>query len=1064
MSSTTIDARPKGLLAHLREGRGAAQTGWRRWTALLLLVLIPLTIVGGIFGASSARADGPDENKFDLYAVAVSTTSFFNRLMSPDDAMKLTGDVATNWTPITSNPANAGSLLGWSDPDFEFSFDYAAAALSGTSDAQTYASLSTSTIGPDYSGMFDYAIFGAALNGLGLDSMSSGLGLKFFEAIGGGVVLALFAISSFVDFLFAGFVQLLALLNPFKLLFDGIENSVFADGMVAGDANRTGSGPISDLIGGVLTFAFSGLAQFISGIYKAVSGIAWGVMVPVFLATFLFGLLSFKKMNRGGAIKKLLVRIAFIGLGVPLLGMMYTGTINSMAEATKAGNMGAAQIVASTYVDFENWAMNERLAVPEGASIQWRYKNSAPGADSMMKVRDTAFAINAASVPGLSGMEKLIGGDSAVGWSAAAVERQDVTDPHVFEAITGMLVRHMSGAQVQSGDFASGVTTSITALGSSDDDAFNKTKTQWFESLRNKDIGKPNPAPANNPVLAVADGSGLTVNVVGGADGADSSGNLRTYTSSGVKANCGTQVATPGGAPLSCNLSPLAMYNYLNTSFGADSFTTYSSQKVMSGATKESHNAVNIVGTGVMSVLYWLNAVVLLLSFVVITLGYGVALVIGNIRRGIQAISAIPFAAMGALAAIAKVMVYTFAMILEVVLTLFLLKLVQELLLAVPTIVEAPFSLLLNGDSEAAAGAGVAALATAGGAISMGVTLVTIVFVIAFTVMAMRVRKSLLKAIEEAITKLVEKLTDSSIGGAPGGKMAPAIAGGLAAGAGAAAANRMMSGGSKAPGALAAGAPGSGPDGTGTAGGATGGTDGGDSSTTVGGEIETGNGTLAVEGGDSPAPGNGDPGSPLELTSGPGGVDSAAAETAEGKRVEAEGLTPDGGAPAAGGTNGDAVPTKDVQTGESAIDGVSESMDQSAEGYKAADKQRLAAGTEGAQAAGHGALAVGRAYTGDAAGAAESAGRAVEHGGNTVAAGERAKQAEQDAGRSSLDKPSTKHADRAQKAQQVSQVGGTVANAAGAASSTGGAGKVVNKSKKKIAPPKSGKGGQGKRK
>lgn len=1052
MSATNLASRP-----NLR-ARTAALTGWRRWTALLLLVLIPLTVVGGILGASSARADGPDENKFDLYAVAVSTTSFFNRLMSPDDGMKLTGDVATNWTPITSNPANAGSLLGWSDPDFEFSFDYAAAALSGTSDAQTYASLSTSAIGSNYNGMFDYAIFGAALNGLGLDGTSSGLGLKFFEFFGGGVVLVLFGLSSFVDFLFAGFVQLLALLNPFKLLFDGVANwsvalqdgstvsgnSEFADGMVGGDANRTGSGPISDLIGGVLTFAFSGLAQFISGIYKTVSGIAWGVMVPVFLATFLFGLLSFKKMNRGGAIKKLLVRIAFIGLGVPLLGMMYTGTINSMAEATKAGNMGAAQVVASTYVDFENWAMNERLAVPEGASIQWRYKNSAPGADSMMKVRDTAFAINAASVPGLSGMEKLIGGDSSVGWSTSAVERQDVTDPHVFEAITSMLTRHMSGAQVQSGDFASGVTTSITSLGSSDDDEFNKTKTQWFESLRNKDIGMPDPAPANNPVLAVADGSGLTVNVVGGADGADSFGALRTYTSSGVKANCGTQVATTGGAPLNCNLSPLAMYNYLNTSFGSDSFTTYSSQKVMSGATKESHNSVNIVGTGAMSALYWVNAVVLLLSFVTITLGYGVALVIGNIRRGIQAISAIPFAMMGALAAIAKVIVYVFAMILEVVLTLFLLKLVQELLLAVPTIVEAPFSLLLNGDSEAAAGAGVAALATAGGAISIGVTLVTIVFVIAFTVMAMRVRKSLLKAIEEAITKLVEKLTDASVGGAPGGKMAPALAGGLGAGAGAAMANRAMHGASGQKG-LASGVPGNGkgPDGMGTAGGFTGGTDGGDSSTTVGGEIETGDGTLAVEGGgDAPAPGNGDPGSPLELTAGPSG-DSAAAETAEGKRVEAEGLSTDGRGYTVG-ANGDAVPAKPVQGDSDAMSDVSSSMEESAEGYKAADKQRMAAGTEGAQAVGHGAVAVGRGFAGDAAGAAESGGRAVEHGGAAVAAGEQAKQTEQDAGRSSLDKPSTKHAENAQRAQQVSQVGGTVANAAGAASSTGGAGKAAS--------------------
>ena len=1035
MNATNLATRPSP------RDRAAALSGWRRWTALLLLVLIPLTVVGGILGASAAHADGEkDANKFSMYSVGVSTTSFFNRLISPDSDFSLDGG-GTNagWKDITGtgtgtiHAANGGSLLGWTDPDFEFSFDYAAAALSGTSSAQTYDSLGPDAIGTDYAGVLDYAYFGATLNGLGLDTMGTGLSLGFFEWIGGGIVLLLFMLASGVDVLFSLFVQLLALLNPFKLLFAGIDNPVFADGMVGGDST--------------VWAPLVGLASFVSGIYRVIvgdgtpgSGLAWGIMVPLFLATFLFGLLSFKKMNRGGAIKKIVVRVAFIALGVPLLGMMYTGTINSMAEASKAGNMGATQVVASTFVDFESWAMNERLRVPDGATIEWRAWNSAPSAISQMEIRDTAFAINAMSVPSLSGMQTLLGGEHGVSWSSSAMQSTTSDSPKTYEAVTGMLLRYMGGTKVQSADFASGVTSTLSGL-----DVADETKVKWFEVLQDKDIREQKDvAPNDNPVIAVQSGTGLTRSTLSGADGTDASATVRAYTSPATIDDCGTRIASGSGTPLACNLAPQAMYNYLNTSFGPESFTTYSSEKVMSGATKESHNSVNIVGTGAMSGLYWFNSVVLLAAFVTIGLGYGVALVIGNIRRGIQTISAIPFAAMGALAAIGKVIVYTFAMILEVVVTLFLYKLVQEFLMAVPKIVEYPFSMILNGNSGLTADAGFFAFLTSGGAISFLITLVTIIFVIAFTVMAMRVRKSLLKAIEEAITKLVEKLTDASVGGAPGGKMAPALAGGLGAGAGAAMANRAMHGASGQKG-LAAGVPGSGngPEGTGTAGGFTGGTDGGDSSTTVGGEIETGDGTLAVEGGgDAPAPGNGDPGSPLELTAGPSG-DSAAAETAEGKRVEAEGLSPDGRGYAVD-ANGDAVPAKPVQGDSDAMSDVSSSMEESAEGYKAADKQRLSAGTEGAQAVGHGAVAVGRGFAGDAAGAAESGGRAVEHGGQAVAAGERAKQTEQDAGRSSLDKPSTKHADRAQKAQQVSQVGGTVANAAGAASSTGGAGKAAS--------------------
>lgn len=1038
MSATTLASR-----SNLR-ALTASLTGWRRWTALLLLVLIPLTVVGGILGASSARAEENESLQYSFYRVSSAMTAFFSSTQGPDVEDGKSLGTLENWSGVVTNPGSAGSFLGYADPSFSSVTGWLSSKLSGSSDAIGYDTLALrdeddTVVDDSLQGLVGYAYYGASLKGLGFDGTSTGLSLGFMEMAGGFVVSAFYLLSGAVDWLFEAVINAMAFLNPFKLFYLGVQAVVpadVADGMVGGDTSVFGP--------------LSGLASWISGWYQVLTQLSWAVMVPVFVAVLLMGLLLYKKMNRGSAIKKLLIRVAFIGLGLPLLGSMYTGTLTSMQAAADSGNAGATRVIMSTFVDFESWAKNSRLAVPEGATIEWDSSRDTPTNKAQMDVRNSALAINSRSL-GL-GLDPILTSDNAQTWTDAAV--RGGADEYQYGSWTygkaaDMLLRYMGNAQFSASSFETESKGGLSKI--SADTLSNATKKGWFSSAESGD-GKdkqfvkdgdladmPADRISGNPVISLADGAGLTATRSGSA-----------YAFSTASYCYGPGIVPTYGSdmgPRSCNLSPLAMYNYLNTDFGPTSMTMYSSSNVSSEATRSIHNSVNLVGSGAMSALYWTNAVVLLAAFVFIGFGYAISMALASIRRTFQMVSAVPFATLGALAAIAKVLVYTVALIAQVFLTVFLYKLVQEFLIALPQIIESPFAQLLNSNKAAN---GFMQYLVSGTGFSLVVTIVSIVFTIAFTVMAMRVRKSLVKAVEEAVTKLVEKLTETSVGapGGGGGALAPAIAGGIGAGAGAAMANRTMqnAAGKKD---LAAGAPGSGglagkgPDGMGTAGGFTGGTDGGDSSTTVGGEIETGDGTLAVEGGENaPAPGNGDPGSPLELTAGPSG-DSAAAETAEGKRVEAEGLSPDGQGYAVD-ANGDAVPAKPVQGDSDAMSDVSSSMEESAEGYKAADKQRLSAGTEGAQAVGHGAVAVGRGFAGDAAGAAESGGRAVEHGGQAVAAGERAKQTEQDAGRSSLDKPSTKHADRAQKAQQVSQVGGTVANAAGAASSTGGAGKAAS--------------------
>ncbi len=997
VKKTSIRAAFSGLRTIL--GRRTSTTG-RRGRVIAVAIVAALAATVSIFGASVARADD-DTLKYSFYKIASSTTAFFSTIQEPDSASSFSDD----WVDLIADPGSAGSLLGYADPQMSSVSGWLMSKLSGSSDAIGYETLfvrdeNGEAIGSTFQGMVDYAYFGAALKGMGLDGTSTGLSLDFMNWLSGGVVLVLFMLGGAVDFVFNAIISVLAMLNPFKLFHIAIEsiNPTLAAGMVGDETVDVGP--------------LSGLVNWIGGWYKALSSLAWGVMVPIFLAVLIVGLLLFKKLDRGSAVKKFIVRLLFIGIGLPLIGSMYTGTLDSMTAATEGSGAGSSRVVMSTYVDFESWATKSRLAVPDGATIEWDTSSNQPSGKAQGSVRNTALAINNKSL-GLS-LNAIVSADSFDASFAKQVmdgEKKDAkASENTFVKTADMLLRYIGGAKVSAASFE---TIAKGDLSQSTYYSGNRDSVKgWFENLTKDANGLNEIDPTTNPLVAVKDGTGLRAN----------GSVVRKFSSD--TAGCsvtGTSITLSSGEPRACNLSPVALYNFLNTDFGSTSMQMYSSSNVASEATRSIHNSVNQVGTGAMSFIYWINAVVLLGSFVLIGLGYAFALLFGSIRRSFQIVAAVPFATIGALAAIAKVIVYSLALILEVLLTVFIYKMVQEFLTSLPQIIEMPFAAVLN---NGAAGdfAGFIAFLVNGWGFSMVVTLLSITGIIIFTVLAMRVRKGFVKAVEEAVTKIVEKFLDSQVGMPSGSGKGGALAGGLAAGAGAALTNRAMnkSGGK----AAIAGAKGDGKNGPAGIVGAGGVAPGGP---TPGG----GNGTLEITGRVDGADGNGDPGAPVgELPSGGGSgaatSETVASEVALGRQVEAQGLSKPGEGSAE--VQGDAL---------SAASG---SLESTAEGYREADRRRLAAGTEGAAAVGHAGLAIGRGVAGDAPGAIESGGKAVQAGGNAVSAGQAAKDAEAEASRSSLDAPKPRSSRTQEGAQRVSQVGGTVAGVAGVASATGGAG------------------------
>ncbi|MFJ3858354.1 hypothetical protein ACIPRL_19170 [Streptomyces sp. NPDC090085] len=746
---------------------GAARPG--RLTHGLALMLLAALLVPAFMMATSSPASADDKKERDnysLYQLASNASSYFSEKNSPQNDKGM----HENWKPVTSSPAAGGSILGYADPEFSLGniVGWFFAEVSGSSQTVTYETLAAKDDkgNAKYSGMLDYAHFGAANNDLGLDTMSSGIGGQIVSVIGGSIIWVLYALALAVGTLFYVIIQFLKLINPFLWFYSAVKavNPTLAEGMTGGD---TGGG------------ALAGLQHWISGWYGLLVDISWQALVPIFIGLLLIGLVMFKKMDRGSAIKKLIVRVVFIGVGLPLVGSMYTSVLGKFDDSVLGQHAGPTRVVLSTYVDFEAWMMNDRLGIPDQATVSWDGDQASP--DAMMAVRTSALAINkqshGATFNGINIGTKAKDAESA--WKDGTVSVTGNRASDDFKAVFstfGIIGKYIASNEIAASDFESGIKSSITQLDESAD-----TKKLWFVDKDSygdvKEFGEEDgPKPVDHPVIS-ADGTGLT--------SSDPGKDSTVFTTRGTKAGCGFTV---GKTPSSCNLSPLAAYNYLNTGFHPSSLAMYSSNNATSGFTRENHMAVSQVGTGPAKFMYWSNSATVLGSIVLLGFWYAIGMLAGAIKRTFGLVAAVPFATLGAMQAIAKVIVYSTALILEVLVTLFIYQFVSEFLISVPDIMAGPVSSFMSPG-------GLWGNAALGGIIVVVLTLISSLVIMGITFALLRVRKTVLQAMDEVVTKLVDKFLETNNTPKPDkGGLMPALASGAGAGAGMAMGNKLANG------------------------------------------------------------------------------------------------------------------------------------------------------------------------------------------------------------------------------------------------------------------------------
>lgn len=960
------------LTSRVRAVRGFTRA--MSFVAAVLIAVFGLTMIGG-----SAYADKDKAEKYDFYTLSSNVTAYFSDATKPGEGDGLSAD--EGWTTIAQNASEGGNLLGYGDDDVSSFSGWLVSKATGSSNTVGYDSLrvrdnDSSSANSAYSGVLAYAQYGSLLNALGLDSTSTGLGLHFQNMAFGSIMALLYLLAGGIDTIFSAVIWLLETLNPFKFFFSAISASstAMANGMTGGQ--------------GVPVWMQS-LDTWFSGWYQALVNLSWTVLIPLFLFVFIISSLMWKKGNALGGLKKLVIRVLFLGVGLPLIGSMYTASLGVMKDATAGAGMGATRVVISTFVDFENWAKKDRLAVPDNATLQWDASKQAPTGASVNKLRQTTVAINKLANSGAFSSVSDID-VSGLGSISTEAAKADTTSSgglkdFTYVAAMEMLLRYTTAQSYQASDFDTAIKGRISQQASSGQEQVKSCATTWFNVQADgstKADGKSGCSAikaSDNPVLKVRDGSGLQAS--------GESGTI-TFTTSGDK-YAGDWVMF-GENFNGSNLSALSMYNYLNTTFDKNSATTYSSSNAVSSATREYHNSVNLVGSAGVSWLYWVNGAVTLLCFIVLGLGYAFGMFTGAIKNSMHIITAVPFATLGSMAGIAKVVIYTFTMITEIIATMFIYRLVQEIILSIPSIFEGGLEHMFNSMG------GFGVYLKNSGNVTLFTSLVSTVLLILLTWKMMHFRGAFVKGLNEAVTKIVDKFMDTNVAPpAGGGKLMPALAGGVGAGVGSAAANRLMSG----RGGLGSGS-GRGGVSSGLMAGSGGIQDGnGGGSGMGGGSMLSINGTdgpgpdeigPGAPGGDPNAPGGG--GGGLLLSDGSGGVnanDNSASDGNSGSlmtsasdrqlasEVDARGGLSEPSQLEAGPQADAAASSKVANNADDAMSETAGSIQSTMDAHNKADKARVDQATSGVKAVWHGGKAAAKAYSGDVAGAAQDGQKAL---------------------------------------------------------------------------------------
>lgn len=769
----------------------------------IVSVIITLAIAVSMVLGVARFAFAGDDNDASFYKTASVAGSFYDSsldISGENSNFQKTPDQGSEIRDMLSKPeqmANVGAFMGYVDKDYPI-WDFTNNIAQTTMGTQSRSY----TVPSNNQAVAAYLQYGHALQALGLDTVSSN---QFdFMAIG-RMFLGYLSMSVYVGALvpqvaFSITINVMKALNPFNWM-------------------------VSEAIGGGETVpVLAGVKGFVTDLYNVFAGMGLYVATLILAVGIGMSILFWRKSNNVGShFKKFIIRLVFIAAGLPFLGMTYTAALNNAADSFSASAPMANKAVAATFVDFAAWAEKNNLALPSGTTIKVNGNGSGSGSGTVDMGGTTAPQTFALKINTASG--SLVDGDDV----DASNLTNNLTSSHysgtgqlgkaleVFDLLNRFAnsTRYTAGAYetyvktISGGNMAEGL--KVTS---------NKDK---YTAVNNILLPKPEDASKldNKDTSFMSDGTPSTFGVTmsGGNIIYTGHGKMSKYSPGSVyrklengassldKKRLGSRANAFGGATSSGTggLSTISMYTYLTTKFADDTVTNYSSTKLASDYVLDTHHSVSLVGGGVMGIVYWLNMVSILSFIAVVGTVYAFGLIGGSVKRGIKMVTSIPFAAVGSVRAISKIVGITVSMIVQIYGTLIVYNLVVELFIASQQIFLTPLLTgFNNGNVSAAIIPGMTADYNGVTAAVTGLTVPIVAFImsivnIVITIKAVKLRKTLVKSMDEAMAGWVDRFfnSDSARSNLNSRSFGDVVREGVSAGAGmaaAGAANRFVNG------------------------------------------------------------------------------------------------------------------------------------------------------------------------------------------------------------------------------------------------------------------------------
>lgn len=670
-----------------------------------------------------------------------------------------------------ADKADTGSFLGVRFTKANVSYSFNTFYNNTRSSKDTSVSLNSKPLR-------NYLYYGSVLKQLGIDKYGSANG-SFVTVVGGGLTYGLYAAAAVVPKLLNLFIDALQLLNPF--------------GMLASSKELGGSGNLSvtNTSDNANENVFESFRQWYGSLVDAIAGITWAILIPLCIVSIIVTLLLFRKTDMAKTrYRKLSMRIAFLAIGIPLLGALYTGMLQEMSEVTKQPLDAADEAVVSTYVDFGSWAMNNNLQPPERRSFRFtllakEQENGEPSPTALgyWNLKYYAMYINhkAAGLANFNESDYHVsqaGGSHVSDWTTSSIEdSEDAADDKrnaagLNDNVMDLLGRYISGSVITAGDYGSAMVgeyanKKVALVMLHDMDTYDEWKK--FKDEDNNQIAQFLRNPDYTEVRSPMNNGCMDINTDEGPPNSGDEG-----------LGFDPSVGNPNG------LSDVAMYNYLNSEFTSTGCNVFGANETVSIFSQNYHRRVNVVGTGFLSFAFWFNCICTLLAYAVVGWFYAFGMLFQNIKRTFMVLTKIPIAALGVMRSIAQVVAYAIIMLVEIFVTIFMYAIVMAMLQTIPKVIMDTIINILSTDSGTSSGGLTAYLFLAS-------------FILIFLMIkSLSLRKTILKGIDEGVNSIIARIfgtdgqltpeTNARIGGGQ-----HALRNGMIAGAGMAMANRMLS-------------------------------------------------------------------------------------------------------------------------------------------------------------------------------------------------------------------------------------------------------------------------------